>query len=450
MNILKRLYYAARNKDDNQATVVSDVETYGWGADAEITMDTLVKYRNTDMKFRLAVTFGMSYSVGIGFHNTADSTPQGKKILEKIDDFCDEVDLDTINQAIAMDVWATGNAFLRPMEANQEMRSVQMVPVSSIIRIKRDADGTVDEYLQSWGSKLKQLEGAELLHFKWMAENASAWGTGIGQALAHRGVGYRTSSGKLVRRPSMFQISEMMTDVQAKMVYSGLPRYDVYANVKDDNLAAISKSYDKSEPLQHFLHNYESEVKSVSLDTQNRFDSFLRALDDTFLNGVMTPIPRMFSSLNFTYASAETSIDSYLPLVRMYQRAHKRFIENHIYKPILMEEYDAKAIKKSQISLNWGQQDEIDFEEIKQVHEMLKDPMFAGRFDPEDLLDMIREKVPQLTKMEEPLEQIDSRVKELTEIGDTEADGDKIPIGKLPPEDQYAILRNQAIRKLMR
>ena len=81
---------------------------------------------------------------------------------------------------------------------------------------------------------------------------------------------------------------------------------------------------------------------------------------------------------------------------------------------------------------------------------MLKDPMFAGRFDPEDLLDMIREKVPQLTKMEEPLEQIDSRVKELTEIGDTEADGDKIPIGKLPPEDQYAILRNQAIRKLMR
>ena len=175
-----------------------------------------------------------------------------------------------------------------------------------------------------------------------MAENASAWGTGIGQALAHRVVGYRTSSGKLVRRPSMFQISEMMTDVQAKMVYSGLPRYDVYANVKDDNLAAISKSYDKSEPLQHFLHNYESEVKSVSLDTQNRFDSFLRALDDTFLNGVMTPIPRMFSSLNFTYASAETSIDSYLPLVRMYQRAHKRFIENHIYKPILMEEYDAK------------------------------------------------------------------------------------------------------------
>ena len=131
----------------------------------------------------------------------------------------------------------------------------------------------------------------------------------------------------------------------------------------------------------------------------------------------------------------------------MYQRAHKRFIENHIYKPILMEEYDAKAIKKSEISLNWGRQDEIDFEEIKQVHEMLKDPMFAGRFDPEDLLDMIREKVPQLTKMEEPLEQIeqiDSRVKELTEIGDTEADGDKLPIGKLPPEDQYAILRKQA------
>ena len=131
----------------------------------------------------------------------------------------------------------------------------------------------------------------------------------------------------------------------------------------------------------------------------------------------------------------------------MYQRAHKRFIENHVYKPILMDEYDMDAIKKSQIALQWGQQDEITFEEIKEVHGILKDPMFKGRFDPEDLLDMIREKVPQLSKLEEPMEELDSRVRELTEITDRKEK--EVPTDELPMEDQYKIYRNELLKKMI-
>ena len=333
------------------------------------------------------------------------------------------------------------------------MQGVQMVPVSSIIRILRDEDGTVKKYEQYWGAQRNTINGDDLLHFKWMAENSGAWGVGLGQALAARGVGYRTASGKMIHRPSMFAINEMMTDVQAKMVYSGLPRYDVEAEVKDAALKEVQQAFNSLDPLQHSVHNFKTDVNTIALDTQNRFDSFLRALDDTFLNGLMTPIPRMFSSMNFTYASADVSVESYLPLVRMYQRAHKRFVENHIYKPLLMTDYEPDAIKKSQKALQWGQQDEIEFAEIKEVYEVLKDPMFKGRFDPEDILDMIREKVPQLTKIdqtEEQLQELDSRVRELGEIAEAEGDNGKMPLNKLPPEDQYAILRNQAIRKLMR
>ena len=446
MNFINRILHAMKRE---KATIVNAAETYGWGSDTEITMDKLVQYRSRDTKFRLAVMLNTAYSVGIGFHNTADtSSPQGKKILEMVDEFCDEIDLDSLNQSIAMDAWATGNAFLRPMGSDKELKGVQIVPVSSIIRIKRDEDGTVKQYVQYWGAETNEIEGKDLMHFKWLAENAGAWGVGLGQALAYRGVGYRTASGKTIRRPSMFQISEMMTDVEAKMVYSGLPRYDVYADVKDDQLAQINQIYNVSEPLQHTLHNYKGEVNTVALDTQNRFDSFLRSLDDTMLNGIMTPIPRMFSSLNFTYASADAAIEAYLPLIRMYQRAHKRFVENHIYKPLLSAQYDSKAIKKSDISLQWGQQNEITFEEIQEVYGILKDPMFNGRFDPEDILDMIREKVPQLNKIEEPMQELDSRVRELAEI--TDGAEKKKSIEDLPEEDQYAILRNQAIRKMLR
>ena len=80
-----------------KAAIVSDLETYGTGIEPEITMDKLVQYRNTDAKFRLAVMFGCAFSVGIGFHNTADtSTPTGRRVLELIDDFCEEWDLDSL------------------------------------------------------------------------------------------------------------------------------------------------------------------------------------------------------------------------------------------------------------------------------------------------------------------------------------------------------------------
>ena len=312
-------------------------------------------------------------------------------------------------------------------------------------------------YIQHWGASQNDLKPDEVLHFKWLSENAGAWGVGLGQPLAYRGVGYKTASGKTIKRPSMFAINEMMTDIEAKMVYAGLPRYDVYAKVKDDALRDVTSAYEKTDPLQNMIHNFEGEVKTVSLDTQNRFDSFLRSLDDTFLNGIMTPIPRMFSSLNFTYASADAAIEAYLPFIRMYQRAHKRFIENHVYKPVLLEDYEPEMVKKSEIHLNWGQQGEVEYEEIRQVYDILKDPMFKGRFNPDDILEMLKEKMPQLEIIEEAereiekgMEQIDDRVRELGEIAEGEKGEKEVPLDKLPPEDQYNILRSRVIKRMLR
>ena len=240
-------------------------------------------------------------------------------------------------------------------------------------------------------------------------------------------------------------INEMLTDIEAKMVYAGLPRFDIEAEgVKDNTLEDINHAYSRVDPLQHMARNFKGKITTIGLDTQNKFDSFIRSLDDSFLNGIMTPIPRMFSSLNFTYASADAAIEAYLPLIKMYQRAHKRFIENYIYKPLIMQERNPEAVKRSEIQLNWGQQTEITFDEIKEVYSILKDPMFEGRFDPEDILDMIRQKVPQISVMEGPMDEIDDRIKELAEL--TNKKEKKIPIPELPIDDQYKYYRAQVMK----
>lgn len=43
-----------------------------------------------------------------------------------------------------------------------------------------------------------------------MAEDSNAFGTGIDQSLATKGVGYKTANRITVQRPSQFQINEMV------------------------------------------------------------------------------------------------------------------------------------------------------------------------------------------------------------------------------------------------
>ena len=76
----------------------------------------------------------------------------------------------------------------------------------------------------------------------------------------------------------------------------------------------------------------------------------------------------------------------------------------------------------------------------------MKDPMFNGRFDPDDILEMIRQKVPQIKILEEPLEEMDERVKELADMTDRKEK--EVPLPELPVDDQYKILRNQVLRRM--
>ena len=429
-----------RDRED-MAALTSSNESYGLGVAADVEMAELVARRKTSLIFRLAVATYTAYSTGQGFYNTAaDDSRTARACLEIVDEFCDTWDVDSLNQKIAMDVWTAGNAFVAPLGTDKELMGLAMIPLSSIKRIRREDDGTPVSYHQVWGATNQNLPPKAVYHFAWMAEDASAWGSGLGQPMARPGLGYRTSTGKVVYRPPHFESQEMVDDVMARMTYAGLPRYSISApGVQPDVIAKMQAMLNKQDPLQQLITNVEHKVETLSLDTNGKFDSFIRGIGDNAINGVMTPIPRLWSSMNYTYASAEAAIEATLPFVKMYQRAHKRFIENKVYKSLVMQ--DGKDVRKYSPSLNWGQQDTLTLADIKSVVDILKEPAFAERIDPESVVDMlISAGVP--IKKREIQDDVDA-------LGDALGAGDRpVEPEDLSPGEQADIIRLKLMQKM--
>jgi len=89
-------------------------------------------------------------------------------------------------------------------------------------------------------------------------------------------------------------------------------------------------------------------------------------------------------------------VDAMFPLIQMYQRFHKRFIERMIYAPLIAQEgYD---LKKANVKLHWGQEDPMTPAEIGDVFNILKDPMFVDRVSADDFIDMFIDAGIKLTK----------------------------------------------------
>ena len=399
---------AESKKEQSPSIKVTKDKSRSFGESAEIPLKTLVRRRQTDLKFRLTVMMYMANSVGMGFTNTADlSNPQGRKCLEIVNDFTEECDLDVLNQKMARDVWTSGNGFWNPVGSlSHPLEAMFMVPLSSISRIDRESDGTIINYIQDWGTTFnKKVAPEDIYHFNWLAEDESAFGEGLGQPMERKGVGYTSMAGNKIQRPSWFSADEMIADTSMKMLYSGLPRYNVSLESGQDQpppseemVDKTNEFFNKMDPLMHYVSNVKTTVSSISLDTNARFDSTIRRLDDEFISGTMSPLIRLWSSMNFTFASSKEAVDAMMPLIKVYQRAHKRFVERNVYRVLIAQE--KKDVKKANVRLNWGLDEPLTVDDLKQVFEILKDPKFADRFDADSFIDLLIEAGIPIAKQE--------------------------------------------------
>ena len=410
-------------------------------------MAELVNRRKTDYIFNMVVRMNTAFSVGAGFYNTANTDSlAGRKCLEVIDDFCDEWNLDELNQLIAIDAWTSGNAFLDIISTEKiPMAGIRILPLSSFIKIHRDEDAQVLQYEQNWGGRYLHVDAKHILHFKLMPEDSSAWGTGIGQILCRDGMGYKTTAGSNVTRPSFFEAREMMGDVTIKTAYAGMPRWAVKAkDGKADDVAKLTNMFGNLDPLQNIVHNMDTEIQNLSLEIGGKYEPFYRHLSQETIAATLNPLIQLWTSMSFTYASAKEAIDAMMPIIRGYQRSHKRFIENHIYKPIIMDAKGMEAVKKADVRINWGEQEPMELEAIKDIYEILKDPKFDGLYDPADIIDLLRDAGARINPTQQA--QMSRQFRDLEKLKN--AKEKKIPISALPKDQQLQEIKLQILRKI--
>jgi len=421
MNVLDTLagffFYQINKKTPDPTIPVSNENTDRFEDElTNVKLQLLVDYLRTDTKYQYISYTMMGYSAGSGFNNTANtSIPAGRKCLELIDDFADEWELDTINQALALDGWSTGNGFLNVVPTAEKLAGIYHIGVGSITNIYRSADGEIQSYEQKNDYGVKSTVPADqIAHFKLWPINESIYGEGLGQILARKGRGYLTSTGKTVHRQSYFQMNEMYTDVNAKIFYSMQPRTvigpDNNATKFDEKtMQQINSSMSKTDPLQNMTTPTKLSIQKVVLDSRSGYDTITNRYDKEFSAATKTPLLELISAMDFSYASSEIALNTMLPLLNSFQRLQKRYIEKNIYEPLIIQA--DKNPKIVNVRLNWGMIATLTVENIQAIQNILNQPDLFDKHSPQDIVDLLIEAGIPLPKTEVLVGEVENKLK---------------------------------------
>ena len=398
-------YDAPTNKVVINTETVSD--EYGEMPDVE--MSTLVSYYETCYLFGAAVDLhaatatGNSYRLSVNPENESDAE-MAAEIQEKITDVCKQFKLDDWIHMFAVDVFMSGNWFGSPLKLTGEGEDTKIsgfrpVQLSSMIGIHRDRDGDVDYYVQSTSmthSTHQSIGGHNKIrpdaihHFSRNNTNGSAWGRGMGQRAARRGVGYKLPNGTTTYRPSLFETLEMIDDVSGKMYYGGQPRYLAILKSADPNVVDdVNEQLDEMPPLSHSVINGEGDIKTIGLDTASRFSDILKHIRDNVTMCFLNPSYPLWTNNSFSYASSQTAQETLMPMITGYQRDHKSFIENEFLKPIIEHMYGEGTWDKIGMEFEWEESVALKMLQLKDILPVLESSLMKRYIRHEDMFDIV-------------------------------------------------------------
>ncbi len=377
---------------------------YGFGGDETPSINTIMQYYMRNAKFSFTIDMNVAHSVGAGFHTEVqEQSKTATRLKDHIDNFAEQVNLDNINMLIARDVWASGNAFIEPiMTKTDPIQSLRVLPNSAFRDVIREPDGTVIGYYYQWGAGLPvPVEADKILHFKWREINADGMGEGLGQLQARKGMPYKNSKGTNIYRPSYFAIDDMTSDVTGKMVYTGLPRFlaSFKKGASKEVVDSLSKIFKSSNPGEHLTVGGEVNISTIGLERSKEFEPMIRQAEDESTIAAKTPLLALYTSRQFSYASSVEAVESMQPLIDMYKRAHKRYIEIGIFQAVAMREHIKWDPHK--VELKWGAPTKNTIEEISAVVDIVIKMGLQPSIDPMSILDMIADAGFPLMKSEE-------------------------------------------------
>jgi len=376
-------------------TVALSESTTTFGETPDIPLSRIVQRYLVNSKFDYVLHLYTSYTVGRGFTNVSETeTPRALACLEMINEFTKANKLQQLNQVAIYEAWASGNTFFNIPGTGDDIDGLYNIPLSSITAIDRETDGTVISYQQQLGGTFAAIPADQVAHFKITPKDGSAFGEMLGQPMERQGLGYKTSSGNTVRKASEFSIDEMTDDVSSKMFYSGQPKYVVTPADKDASLTKpdvelITSKLTKTDPLKHFITNKRITIATTELSTQSKHDAYISRARENFIIGTKSAVIPLITALDFSYASSQTALETAIPLIILIQTEYTDFINNQIYRPLIIQA--GKNPDKIKISIKFKTIDRLTIELITQSWNILQNPKFDGLYKPEDIVQSLRD-----------------------------------------------------------
>lgn len=404
----EKVFHAGTTKSDK-----SDTDDFWFGGSAHnnipdhVPLYKLVQYANRDIPLGLAARMNTDLVVGGGYHLTGSNLEEkdGQDVLEIIKKFCEHNNFDALLQRACYDMWISGNFFMAWKK--KDVHALRPVDQSNVIDIETDEDGDPVYYylynrttpnrlyqqtnMQGGDGRLRKVPASDIIHWKFQAHE-SPFGTGLGQINARRGVGYRGADGQTYRKKSAFESREMADDVMDEMLYGGVPRFLINIQGDEEVVDATYDSMKNLKPNEHVVSSAaDMKVESISNSPSNKFDAILARQDAAAVNGTMSPYAKILSSTDsFSYSSAKTAQQSAYPLIDAMRRILKHAVES-LFRDIITKYLPSVGYSKNKVEINFYSEKGVDLDRIKQVAEILtKTPAFDGSWDPESLIEAIR------------------------------------------------------------
>jgi len=335
------------------------------GEQPPVSLAALVDYYLKDPAVMAAVDYIGEQIAGAGFYTVCE--PGFEEAKKTIDDFCEEVNMDSLLMQTSKEVVLSGNCFWeRVFDKGKKLVSLKILPLSSIrFIIRSKIGGRVQNYIQQIGTDKVEFTADEIIHFRLNPVDGSAWGTGILHSLATSKQIDETSV-----RPAFLDIKARLEDDIQKIVhrYAAPKRLWKFEGVGDEKLEKEYAPTIQSAPADaDFVTNKPVEVDSLDINPSARFDGMIENIYSQVVQGLQTPMTRLFTTPGFTEASATEATKMADRKIMKLQRDLARTVEREVFK-ILLQQNDIDP-KAAGVRIRWGMQErpEVELEHLIQL-----------------------------------------------------------------------------------
>jgi hypothetical protein len=322
-----------------------------------LPLSDVIKLYERDPTCKASVDLIAASVVGSGFYTTVNENyPKASQAKQVIDDFSENVGLDSLLNDMAKMLVACGNDFWLKLSP-QNIQTLYRLPIDAVEHVQQNyiEEKTLKLPYKIEGYKLRHTYGGDtlspnaLVHWRINCLDTSGYGTGMLQVLLH------SLTFQSIKRPAYASMKAKIERVMPRIFekYAGPDVLALLENADDATILQFQQAIrNRSEEGAWLFYSGKGDIKPVAIDPNARFEFYVDHIINQFYLGCETPLPRLFSTPGFTEASANAALELQKMLMQPLQRYIKRQVERELFTPILIQA--GLDPIHAQVRLNWN------------------------------------------------------------------------------------------------